>query len=183
MLVGNTFSHPSGWLRLASVVRGAVDVIHIDDVVVNLYVSRTDAAKLLSRWTGQGWLRRVGAGAYVPASLESLGSENVLTDPWVLVPALYSPAYIGGWTAAHHWDLTEQLFRETLVMTAQPVREKRRTRHSADFVFSHIPAAKIFGTKSIWRGRSKIAISDVHRISICWTTHRWAVEFNIRRIA
>ena len=164
---------PTGRQRLVSVVRTAGDVIHIDDVVTTLSVGRSDAAKLLSRWTRQGWLRRVGPGAYVSASLDSLGSEHVLTDPWVLVPALYSPAYIGGWTAAHHWDLTEQLFRETLVMTAQPVREKRQTRHGADFVLCHIPEAKIFGTKSIWRGRSKIPISGLHRTIVDMLDDPW----------
>ena len=154
---------PTGRQRLVSVVRAAGDVIRIDDVVAALSVGRSDAAKLLSRWTRQGWLRRVGAGAYVPASLDSLASEHVLTDPWVMVPALYSPAYIGGWTAAQHWDLTEQLFRPILVMTAQPVRAKRQTRHGAHFALCHIPEGKIFGTKSIWRGRSKVLISDVHR--------------------
>ena len=154
---------PAGRPRLVAVVRAAGDVIKVGDVVTTLSVGRSDAAKLLSRWTRQGWLRRVGPGAYAPAPLDSLGSEHVLTDPWVLVPALYSPGYIGGWTAAQHWDLTEQLFRETLVMTAQPVREKRQTRHGAAFVLRHVPETKIFGTRSIWRGRSKVPISDVHR--------------------
>lgn len=154
---------PTGRQRLVSVIRTAGDVIQIGDVVAALSISRSDAAKLLSRWTHQGWLRRVGAGAYVPAPLDSLESEHVLADPWVLVPALYAPAYIGGWTAAQHWDLTEQLFRDILVMTAQPVREKRQTRHGAEFTLHHVQEAKIFGTLSIWRGRSKIPISDVHR--------------------
>jgi len=33
--------------------------------------------------------------------------------------------YIGGWTAAHHWELTEQLFNETLVFTTRRLTEKR----------------------------------------------------------
>ena len=164
---------PTGRQRLVSVVRAAGDVIQIADVVRTLSVGRSDAAKLLSRWTRQGWLRRVGPGAYVPASLDSLGSEHVLTDPWVLVPALYSPAYIGGWTAAQHWDLTEQLFRDILVMTAQPVREIRQTRHGAEFALRHVPEAKIFGTKSIWRGRSKVPISDVHRTIVDMLDDPW----------
>jgi hypothetical protein len=32
-----------------------------------------------------------------------------MEDPWMLVPQMFSAAYIGGATAAHHWDLTEQL--------------------------------------------------------------------------
>ena len=157
---------PTGKQRLATVLRTAGDVIKIDHAVEALSLTRTEAAQLLSRWTSQGWLRRVGRGAYVPASLESLGSEHVLADPWVLVPALFAPAYIGGWTAAEEWDLTEQLFREIVVMTGQPVREKHQTRHGADFLLHHTQEDKIFGTKAVWRGNSKILVSDVHRTII-----------------
>ena len=91
---------PSGRRKLVAVVRAAGDVIRIDDVVTTLSVGRSEAAKLLARWTSQGWLRRVGRGAYVAAPLDSLDSEHVLEDPWILIPALFAPAYIGGRTAA-----------------------------------------------------------------------------------
>ena len=108
---------PRGRRKLGSVIRKANDIIRIDDVVSALSIGRPEATKLLSRWTRQGWLRRVGPGAYAAAQLDSLESEHVLDDPWVLVPALYAPAYIGGWTAAEHWDLTEQMFRQILVLS------------------------------------------------------------------
>lgn len=154
---------PRGRRKLASVIRASGDVIGIDEVVAILKTDRTEASKLLSRWTGQGWLRRIGRGAYVPVPLDALQSENVLEDPWIIVPALYRPAYIGGWTAAEHWDLTEQLFRDIIVMTAQPVRDKHQTRHGAKFFLHHIQEERIFGTKSVWRGRTKVPVSDVHR--------------------
>ncbi|MEG9862712.1 MAG: hypothetical protein V6Z81_09570 [Parvularculales bacterium] len=138
----------------------------IDDVVSILNLGRSEAAKLLSRWTEQGWLRRVGCGAYVPAPVDALDRPFVLEDPWVLVPALFDPAYIGGWSAASHWDLTEQLFRDTVVLTSQQIREKHQSRHGARFLLRHIQTRHIFGTKSIWRGKSKVAISDIHRTVI-----------------
>ena len=98
--------------------------------------------------------------------MDSLTSEHVLEDPWVLVPALYAPCYVGGRTAAEHWDLTEQLFRDIVVMTAQPLRDRTQLRHGAQFTLKHIQEKNIFGTKTIWRGRSKILISDVHRTMI-----------------
>ena len=159
-------SLPTGRRKLAAVIRAAHDVIEINDVVATLTTGRPEASKLLARWAGQGWLRRVGPGAYVPVSLDSLDSQYVLEDPWVLVPALYAPAYIGGWTAGEHWDLTEQLFRDIIVMTTQPVREKRQVRHGAQFMLYHIQERKIFGTRPVWRGRSKVLLSDVHRTVI-----------------
>ena len=102
--------------------------MHIEDAARALDVPRGRAAKLLSRWTNQGWLRRVGTGTYVPVQLELLDSEQVVQDPWILVPALFAPAYIGGRTAAEHWDLTEQIFRDIVVFTARAVRQKNSSR-------------------------------------------------------
>ena len=154
---------PQGREQLVRVLSTAGDVIHIDDVVTALHLDRTAAAQRLSRWVEQGWLRRVGRGAYVAASIDTMGSDRVLDDPWVLVPALFAPAYIGGRTAAEHWDLTEQIFKDMFVMTAKAVREKRQERHGALFSLKHIDEQKLFGTKIVWRHQTRVPVSDVHR--------------------
>lgn len=154
---------PGGRAKLAAVIKTGGDVVRIEDAVQALAIPRTQAAKLLSRWTEQGWLRRVGSGAYVPVQLELLDADTVVPDPWILVPTLFAPAYIGGRTAAEYWDLTEQIFRDILVCTARPVREKTVTRQNAVFTLKHIRENLIFGTKPVWRGQTKIAVSDLHR--------------------
>ena len=131
-----------------------------------LTASRTKAAKLLSRWAAQGWLRRVGPGAYVSVQLALRESVQVIQDPWVLVPALFDPAYIGGRTAAEHWDLTEQIFRDILVFTARPVRQKTVESQGAVFSLKHVKNHLIFGTKTVWRGQSRVLVSDIHRTII-----------------
>ncbi len=157
------FRLPRGRAQLVSVVSAAGDVIRVDDVVSALQLDRTAAAQRLSRWTEQGWLRRVGRGVYVAASIDTMRSDHVLDDPWVLVPALFAPAYIGGRTAAEHWDLTEQIFNDIFVMTVQPVRQKRQVRHGAPFSLKHIQERKLFGTKSLWRHQTRVPVSNVHR--------------------
>jgi len=157
---------PTGRARLAAVIKAAGDIVHIEDAVQALELSRTQAAKLLSRWTEQGWLRRVGTGAYVPVQLELLDAETVIQDPWILVPALFDPAYIGGRTAAEHWDLTEQIFRDIVVFTARPVRVGTVEVQNAVFSLKHVREDLIFGTKPVWRGQSKLAVSDIHRTII-----------------
>jgi predicted transcriptional regulator of viral defense system len=156
----------SGKSRLAAVINAAGDILRIEDVEATLTISRTKAAKLLSRWTAQGWLRRVGPGAYVPVQLALRDSERVIQDPWVLVPALFDPAYIGGRTAAEHWDLTEQIFRDIVVFTTRPVRRKTVESQGAVFSLKHIRGSLVFGTKSIWRGQSRVQVSDIHRTII-----------------
>lgn len=162
----NILHLPQGRAQLVRVLSAAGDVIHIDDVTGTLQLGRTAAAQRLSRWTEQGWLRRVGRGAYVAASIDTMGSDRVLDDPWILVPALFAPAYIGGRTAAEHWDLTEQIFKDILVMTAQALRQKRQERHGAQFWLKHVDERKLFGTKTVWRHQTRVPVSDVHRTII-----------------
>ncbi len=157
---------PEGRRRLVALLRGTGDVIQVDDAARILNIDRTAAAKTLSRWTTQGWLRRVGHGVYVPATLDTLESEHVLDDPWVLVPSIFGPAYVGGRTAAEHWDLTEQIFNDIVVMTAKAIRTKSERHHGVTFTLKHVAEAKLFGTKSVWRARTKVPVSDVHRTII-----------------
>lgn len=157
---------PKGRAQLQRVLAASGDVIQIADVEEALALSRVEAAKRLARWREQGWLNRVGTGAYVPAAIDTLGSERVLDDAWVLVPALFAPAYIGGRTAAEHWDLTEQIFKDIVVITGQALRTKQQKRHGFDFTLKHLQTEKIFGTKTVWRHHSKVLVSDVHRTVI-----------------
>jgi predicted transcriptional regulator of viral defense system len=98
---------PKGRVQFATLLRAAGDIVHVDDAERSLGLPRAQAAKRLSRWMAQGWLQRVGPGAYAPVAIDTIGADQVLSDPWVLVPALFSPGYVGGRTAAEHWDLTE----------------------------------------------------------------------------
>ena len=156
-------SIPASRARLAAVLRASKDVVSVDLASETLNIDRRSAAKLLSRWTAQGWLRRIGAGLYVSVPLDLVGSEQVVADPWVLVPALFGECYIGGWTAAHHWEFTEQLFKENLVFTTRRVVEKRVTAQGVDFRLYRTRAKRLFGLKTLWRGTTKISISDPAR--------------------
>src|ERR1039458_8536210 len=125
---------PASRVRLASVLRATKEVVSVDVTSRTLGVNRRVAAKLLARWREQGWLRRIGHGLYVSVPLDLAGSEQGIADPWVLVPALFGECYIGGWTAAHHWELTEQLFNEALVFTTRRIIEKRVIAQGAVFL-------------------------------------------------
>jgi predicted transcriptional regulator of viral defense system len=140
--------------------------VSVDATSRTLGITRRAAAKLLSRWMEQGWLRRIGHGLYVSVPLDLAGSEQVVADPWVLVPALFGQSYIGGWTAAHHWDLTEQLFNQTFVFTTRRVTEKQVLAQGVTFLLHNIKAKRLFGLKAVWRGSAKISISDPARTLI-----------------
>jgi predicted transcriptional regulator of viral defense system len=159
-MVHDKGSLPAHRARLASVLRAAKEVVSVDIVTRALGVEPRAAAKLLSRWTQQGWLRRIGHGLYVPVPLDLAGSEQVIADPWILVPMLFKQSYIGGCTAAHYWEFTEQLFNETLVFTTRRVTRKRVIAQGAAFVLHNVRLGRLFGLKTLWRGSAKVAISD-----------------------
>ena len=152
-----------GRARLSAVLQTAKDLVTIEDAVKALGVGRPAATKLLARWKQQGWLKRVGPGLYAPIPLDASTTAQVLKDPWVLVPALFTPCYVGGWTAAEHWNLTEQLFRSIFVFTTQSFRSKEQTVQGVSFMLKRIPEKALFGVKTLWRGQARVNISDKHR--------------------
>lgn len=155
-----------GRSRLAQVLRAAGQLITVADAAAALGVDRVTAAKLLARWQTQGWLKRVRRGFYAPVPLTAMPSDQVIEDPWSLVPGLFDPGYVGGASAANHWGLTEQLFRTVFVYTARPVRRPQQVIHGIPFTVRHVAKGKIFATQTLWRGRIKVQVSDVHRTLI-----------------
>lgn len=152
--------------QLAAVLRIDADLVSVDSASAALNLDRRAAAKTLARWAQQGWLRRVRRGLYAAVPLAISSADRVIEDEWVLVPRIFGSAYVGGASAAHHWDLTEQLFRTVFVFTTQSVRRTDQTIHGVRFSVHHIRNDLLFGTRPLWRGRVKIQISDIHRTVI-----------------
>lgn len=150
---------PKGRVRLSEVLQRAGELISVADVSSTLNIDRLTAARLLSRWHAQGVLRRVRRGTYAAVPLTALGQDQVLEDPWVLVPELFGPAYVGGWSAAEHWGLTEQIFRDICVVTTRAVRRKRQLMQGIPFVLKHVRPKARFGTKAVWRGHVRVEVS------------------------
>jgi predicted transcriptional regulator of viral defense system len=151
---------PKGRMQLSQVLRGAGEVVSVDDVSGILQIDRQVASKMLARWNEQGWMRRLRRGFYAPVPLAALGQEQVLEDPWVIVPELFGPACIGGWSAAEHWGLTEQLFRSTCVLTAKAIREKEQTIEGVPFTLKHVRPALLFDLRPVWHGAVRIDVSS-----------------------
>jgi len=149
--------------RLAALIRATDGTIRVADAVAVLDLDRTHAAKLLAGWHKQGAIRRVARGIYVPVSPSALGQTQVLEDPWVLVPDLYEPGYIGGWSALEYWELTEQLFRSVCVLTSKRTVYGDASHQGVGFFIKYLPQKHLFGTKTIWRGHVKLQISDPYK--------------------
>ncbi|MGD0659894.1 MAG: type IV toxin-antitoxin system AbiEi family antitoxin domain-containing protein [Syntrophorhabdales bacterium] len=149
--------------RLATLIRGTKGTVSVRETATILEVSSTEAAKMLARWASKGWLSRVRRGLYVLVPLESGTPDVPLEDPWVIANRLYSPCYIGGWSAAEHWGMTEQVFRTVLVMTTMRPRDRRPVFKGTSFLLRTISQEAMFGLKSVWRGQVTVSVSDPAR--------------------
>jgi predicted transcriptional regulator of viral defense system len=76
---------------------------------------------------------------------------------------LYHPCYIGGWSAAEHWGLTEQIFRTIVVITTQKPRDHQPVIKGTQFLLRCASEQAMFGLKAVWHGQARILISDPTR--------------------
>lgn len=149
--------------KLARASKGGL--LSVSDAAKALGTSRPETAAQLARLTRHGWLQRARRGLYLVVPLEAAPSQrSTAEDPWVLAREVFAPCYIGGWSAAEHWGLTEQLFRSTLVVTAAPVRATNVQILSHTFRVFRAPRSRLSsGIVTVWRGAEKIAISGRER--------------------
>lgn len=149
--------------RLAKLLRETKGTISVEEAAASFGMSPKRTADTLGWWARRGWLSRVRRGLYVPVPLESNTADVALEDPWLVAARLFAPCYIGGWSAAEHWNLTEQIFRSVLVCTAGKPHDRKPVIKGTRFVLRTVSRAAIFGTKSVWRGRAKVDVSDPAR--------------------
>lgn len=121
------------------------------------------AARLLRHLAEEGWVARLRRGLYVTVPLEAEDPAKWTADPWAIAAAAFSPGYVGGWTAVHHWELTDQIFTTTVAITTRPVPRRIRTIGGAKFELRHRSEAALFGTRRVWRDRVPVDVSDRER--------------------
>lgn len=146
--------------RLHAASRGTVTVREAGKI---LGIDDTAAARLLSHWQVQGWIQRARRGLYVLVPLGAAGRVGVIADPWILIGRAFAPCYIGGWSACEHWNLTEQIFREVVIITSKPVRPRRGQIGGIGYVARVVAPGQLFGTRRVWRDRTPVDVSDPSR--------------------
>lgn len=129
-------------------------------------LERPQAARLLRQLAGQGWLRRLRRGLYVNVPLEATDPATWSADPWAAATAAFGPGYIGGWTALHYWDLTDQVFSTTVFLTSRPVPRRRSAIGSIRLELRHRSESALFGSRRVWRDGVPVPVSDRERTLI-----------------
>jgi predicted transcriptional regulator of viral defense system len=165
-MVNTTPISPTGPRETLSLLaRGAkAGLISADEAARVLGVSGRVAVARLARLAASGWVARVRRGLYLLLPLDAASAATTaIEDPWVLAEVTLAPCYIGGWSAAEHWGLTEQIFRSTFVVTAAGARSRSRTLFGAEFHIARVPRTRISGSVQVWRGATRVSVSDRER--------------------
>jgi predicted transcriptional regulator of viral defense system len=154
---------PASRVHLARVAARARPFVDVATASAALGWDQKRTAKQMARWSTQGYLRRVRRGTYAVVPTAAMTQEQVIADPWALIPTVFRHAYVGGWSAAEHWDLTEQVFNTLLVCTTDRVRRTDLTVAAAALRARHVPQSWFFATHVEWREGSRVLVSDVHK--------------------
>ena len=132
-----------------------------------LQVSKEKASKMLYRYEHQGHLLKLKKGVYLPVSHKGLSPTETFSNPWVVAPIMYPNSYIGGWSAASHYGLTEQLFQKTCLIIPKQVHNKITKIGRFEYrLFSDFMKDQNIGKTTLWIDQVKVQISDVHRTII-----------------
>jgi predicted transcriptional regulator of viral defense system len=113
-----------------------------------------------------GWLTRIRRGLYTTVPLEVVDPSTWREDPWIIAARVFSPCYIGGWSACEHWSLTDQIFKETIVISSKSLRQRHMEIQGANFYAKVVGVGKIFGTEVVWRDRTRVPVSGPARTII-----------------
>jgi predicted transcriptional regulator of viral defense system len=124
------------------------------------------AGRLLRSLEAGGWLARPRRGLYVPVPLEAAKSGDWHEDPWVIAAKLFPHGYIGGWSACENWELTDQVFRVVLVYSPRRIASRELSLDVGGIEVRKTTSERLFGLRSIWRGTSRVTVSDPSRTLI-----------------
>ncbi len=137
--------------------------ISADDAIEHLGIDRAHANLMLSRLSKKGWLQRLQRGVYAPVPIASTTGVPIPQDPFAIASTLFAPCYISGWSAAEHWNLTEQISNAVVVFTSRRLRKTRHLIARVNYRTKYIAEELVFGTTKLWFGVAATQIADPHR--------------------
>lgn len=149
--------------RLAELHRSFRGPFSVADAAGTLDQDEDTARRLLGYLSRRGWLTRVRRGLYLAVPLDAAQAGEWVEDPWIVAARAFGPAYIGGWSAAEHWSMTEQVFRDVVVVTTRDVRRRHHVLQGQTFLVTRRAEEKVFGLRAVWRRDVRVEVSDPNR--------------------
>jgi predicted transcriptional regulator of viral defense system len=147
--------------QLIAITRGAHHTITVGEAAIILNMPTQAVAKLLARWTEAGNLSRIKRGLYLTS--QSSVADFTRAEPWIIAEELFRPCYIGGMSAAAHWELTETTPHTNIVLTTKKPRNRHQTINGINFILRTISHDAMFGLLAVG---SRVQVSDPTRTII-----------------
>ncbi len=136
-------------------------IFSIKDASKMMELPVKDTRLYLAYFARRGWLSRVKRGLYISVPLGTVNPQEYKENPWIVANRVFSPCYIGGWSAAEYWGLTEQIFNSVYVFTFRTFRSKNINIQGTSFVLKFIGEKRTRHIKGEWIENIKIQISDL----------------------
>jgi predicted transcriptional regulator of viral defense system len=128
-----------------------------------LDLPRDKTRRMLAHWAAKGWLSRIRRGVYITVPLGAANPSEWKADAWVTAATVFAPCYIGGWSAAEHWGLTEQIFNDVVVFSAADVRHKKHEIKGIKYLVRSVSPDRMNGLRPVWRDSVKVKVSSPSR--------------------
>ena len=127
-------------------------------------MTRPEAHRLLSYLASRDWLIRLKRGLYSLVPLSAEHPKMWIEHPWLVAVRIYGPdCYLGGWSACEHWELTDQTFRDTMVVTSQRIRRRKEVITGFPILARQRKPEALFGITQSWCMNVKMPFSDPSR--------------------
>jgi len=152
--------------KLSLLIRNSRGSLTVKEAAKVLNITDREASKILTRFSNNGWLARIKQGVYITLPIEASDNKAFIEDNFIMADKLFSPCYIGGWSALEYWHLTEQVFNTTIVITSKVVRSLTPEISGSKFRIKVTSPENFFGLKQIWRNDVKVQVSDPSRTII-----------------
>ncbi len=145
---------------LDSLNRSGKNIFSVKEAAKIMELSVKDARLYLAYLARRGWLSRVKPGLYMCVPLGTINPQEYKENPWIVASRIFASCYIGGWSAAEHWDLTDQIFKSIFVFTSRIFRKKEVNVQGTGFVLKLVRKENFGHIKGVWVENTKIQISD-----------------------
>ena len=145
---------------------GVGGLLTVSKAAAVLGISNRSAAIRLGYLARSGWAERIRRGLYVMSRTAERSERIGPEDAWGLGHEVFFPCYIGGWSAAEYWGLTEQFAMSTLIVTAANLRCNTATIAGHPFRLFKVPKERIEGAVPTIHQGTTILISTRERTLI-----------------
>ena len=152
--------------RLETLHRRFNGPFSVEDATGALSLESARCRRLLAQFVTQGWLARIRRNVYRVVPLGASAPTEWREDPWLVAAHTFAPCYLAGWTACEHWGMTEQFFRDVVVVTNRMVRFREEEIQGTRYLLNVRRRGAFFGLRNVWRGQTAVQVSDPSRTVI-----------------